>query len=85
MEEKYPWGSPDHKCRSTARARMTPARRISSRAPEMSPGRRLVEPSHAEVIKSAAMYLALRDLQARNGAQAITIACLGGIPIDVLG
>jgi len=31
------------------------------------------------------MYLAMRDLLARNGAQAITIACLGGIPIDVLG
>ncbi len=39
---------------------------------------RVVEPTGAEIEKSAAMYLAMRSLMAEHQAQAITINCLGG-------
>jgi len=51
----------------------------------ISKAKKIVEPSREEIVKSAAMYLAMKDLMVRRGAQAITIACLGGIPINVLG
>lgn len=51
----------------------------------LSTAKAIVEPSREEVVKSAAMYLAMRTLMIEHGAQAITIACLGGIPIGVLG
>ncbi len=47
--------------------------------------KRVIEPSRAEIIKSSRMYLAMRNLLQTEKAQAITVACLGGIPIDVLG
>jgi len=39
---------------------------------------KIVEPSHQEIEKSAAMYLAMRELMNQNKAQAIAINCLGG-------
>jgi hypothetical protein len=51
----------------------------------ISPAKKIVEPSREEIVKSARMYLAMKDLLIKERAQAITIHCLGGIPIDVLG
>jgi len=51
----------------------------------ISQAKKIVEPSREEIIKSAAMYLAMKKLMIAHGARAITIKCLGGIPIDVLG
>jgi hypothetical protein len=51
----------------------------------LSMAKKIVEPSRQEIIKSAAMYLAMKNLMIRHKAQAITIACLGGIPIGRLG
>jgi hypothetical protein len=45
----------------------------------------VIEPSRDEIIKSSRMFLAMRDLMRAHNAQAITVRCLGGIPIDVLG
>ncbi|RJP33207.1 MAG: hypothetical protein C4527_04685 [Candidatus Omnitrophota bacterium] len=39
--------------------------------------RKVVEPSEEEIIKSAAMYLALQNLLRKHGAQAVAIDCLG--------
>ncbi len=39
---------------------------------------RVIEPTRAEIEKSAAMYLAMRSLMDTHRAQAITINCLGG-------
>lgn len=47
--------------------------------------RKVIEPSREEVIKSARMYFAMASIMAAERAQAITIRCLGGIPIDVIG
>ncbi len=47
--------------------------------------RRIVEPNRAEIIKSARMYWAMKQLLAANQAQAIAVNCLGGIPIQTLG
>ena len=49
------------------------------------PAKKVVEPTKAEIVKSARMYLAMRKLLADRKAQAITIRCLGGIPIGTLG
>jgi hypothetical protein len=38
--------------------------------------RKVVEPSHEEIIKSGGMYLAMQDLMKQNQAQALTIDCL---------
>ena len=51
----------------------------------LSPAKKIVEPTREEIIKSAAMYLAIKKLMIDHGARAITIRCLGGIPIDTLG
>ena len=40
--------------------------------------RQVVEPTRAEIEKSAALYLAMRSLMDQHQAQAITINCLGG-------
>jgi len=45
----------------------------------------VVEPSRDEIVKSSRMHLAMRELMKAERAQAITIRCLGGIPIDILG
>lgn len=47
--------------------------------------KKIVQPSRDEIIKSARMYLAMKNIMAAEGAQAITINCLGGLPIDKLG
>ncbi|MBN1422007.1 MAG: hypothetical protein JXP34_24760, partial [Planctomycetes bacterium] len=47
--------------------------------------KQVIEPSREEIIKSAQMYFAMRDLMAKERAQAITIRCLGGIPIQTIG
>jgi hypothetical protein len=51
----------------------------------INPARRIVEPSRAEIVKSAKMYLAMKQLLADQRAQAIAVNCLGGIPIQILG
>lgn len=47
--------------------------------------KKVVEPSRDEIIKSSRTYLAMKKLLQQHRAQAITIQCLGGMPIDVLG
>jgi len=49
------------------------------------PADTIVEPSRAEIVKSAKMYLAMKQLMAEQRAQAIAVNCLGGIPIQILG
>ena len=51
----------------------------------LKPAKRVVEPSREEVVKSARMLIAMRKMLAEHRAQAITVNCLGGIPIGVLG
>lgn len=46
---------------------------------------KVVEPSREEIVKSAKMYVAMRQMLAQHQAHAITINCLGGIPIQILG
>ncbi len=50
-----------------------------------SQAKRIVEPTREEIVKSARMYLAMRETMRAERAQAITINCLGGLPIDKLG
>lgn len=47
--------------------------------------KRVLEPTREEIIKSARMFFAMKAIMAAERAQAITVRCLGGIPIDVLG
>jgi len=47
--------------------------------------KKVVEPSRAEIVKSARMYFAMKHIMAEERAQAITMRCLGGIPIGTLG
>ena len=51
----------------------------------LTPAQKIVEPTREEIIKSAAMYLALKKLMIQHAARAVTIRCLGGIPIETLG
>jgi hypothetical protein len=51
----------------------------------LSKAKKIVEPVRQEIIKSAAMYLAMKSLMIQHKSQAITIACLGGIPIERIG
>jgi len=50
-----------------------------------SEAKKVVEPPPAEILKAARTYLAMKKLMEEERAQAITIRCLGGMPIDVLG
>jgi len=43
------------------------------------------EPTREEIIKSCKTYFAMKKLMNEHGARALTMKCLGGIPIDVLG
>ena len=43
------------------------------------------EPSREEIIKSCKTYFAMKKLMKDHRARALTMKCLGGIPIDVLG
>jgi hypothetical protein len=51
----------------------------------IKPAKKIVEPSREEIVKSARMFLAMKNLMIQNKAQAITIHCLGGIPIAKIG
>lgn len=51
----------------------------------LSKAREIVEPSRDEIVKSCRTYLAMKELMLGNNAQAITVKCLGGIPIQTLG
>ncbi len=51
----------------------------------LRPAGKIVEPSRDEIVKSARMYLALKNLMIANNARALTIKCLGGIPIETIG
>ena len=51
----------------------------------IKPAKKIVEPSREEIIKSARMYLAMKKLMIEHNSRAITIHCLGGIPIDKIG
>ena len=47
--------------------------------------KKIVEPSRDEIIKSTKMYIAMQDMLAKHQAHAITVNCLGGMPIQTLG
>ena len=49
------------------------------------PAKKIVEPSREEIVKGASMYLALKRLMIQERAQAVTMRCLGGIPIGTIG
>ncbi len=51
----------------------------------LSQAKEIVEPTREEIIKSCKTYLAMKKLMLQHGAQAITVKCLGGIPIQTLG
>jgi len=51
----------------------------------ISQARKMVEPAAAEIVKSCQTYLAMKKVLLGQGAQAITVKCLGGIPIQTLG
>ena len=51
----------------------------------LSVAREIREPSRDEIVKSCKTYLAMRKLMRDNGARGLTMKCLGGVPIDVLG
>jgi hypothetical protein len=51
----------------------------------IKPAKKIVEPSREEIVKSARMYLAMKNLMIEHKARAITIHCLGGIPIEKIG
>jgi hypothetical protein len=51
----------------------------------MSQAREIVEPTPEEIVKSCKTYLAMKKLMIEHGAQAVTVKCLGGIPIQTLG
>jgi hypothetical protein len=51
----------------------------------ISQAREIVEPTTDEIIKSCKTYLAMKQLMLEHGARAITVKCLGGMPIQQLG
>ncbi len=51
----------------------------------LSKAEKIVEPSREEIIKSCKTYLAMKKIMLENNARAITVKCLGGIPIRELG
>ena len=51
----------------------------------LSQAKEIVEPSREEIVKSCKTYLAMKKAMLEHGAQAITVKCLGGIPIGTLG
>jgi hypothetical protein len=51
----------------------------------LSQARDIKEPTHEEIVKSCQTYLAMKKIMIEHGAQAITVKCLGGIPIQTLG
>lgn len=51
----------------------------------ISQAKEIVEPSEAEILKSCKTYLAMKKIMLDHGARALTVKCLGGIPIQTLG
>ena len=51
----------------------------------ISQAKEVLEPNEEEIVKSCKTYLAMKKLMLQHGARAITVKCLGGIPIDTLG
>ncbi len=51
----------------------------------LSKAKEIVEPTREEIVKSCKTYLAMKQLMLEHGARAITVKCLGGIPIATLG
>jgi hypothetical protein len=51
----------------------------------LSQAREIIEPTRQEIVKSCQTYLAMKKLMLQHGARAITVKCLGGIPIQTLG
>ena len=51
----------------------------------LSQAKEIVEPSREEIVKSCKTYLAMKKIMLDHNAQAITVKCLGGIPIGTLG
>ncbi|NQT15107.1 MAG: hypothetical protein HQ582_20285 [Planctomycetes bacterium] len=51
----------------------------------ISQAKEIVEPNREEIVKSCKTYLAMKKIMLEHGAQAITVKCLGGIPIGTLG
>jgi hypothetical protein len=51
----------------------------------ISQAEEIVEPTAQEIVKSCKTYLAMKQLMLKHGARAITVKCLGGIPIQQLG
>ena len=51
----------------------------------ISQAKEIIEPSQEELVKSCKTYLAMKKIMLEHGAQAITVKCLGGIPIGTLG
>ena len=63
----------------------TKAAQREAQAHWISQAQEIVEPSKEEIVKSCKTYLAMKKLITTHGAQAITVKCLGGIPIQTLG
>ena len=51
----------------------------------ISQAKEIIEPDTEEIVKSCKTYLAMKKIMLEHGAQAITVKCLGGIPIGTLG
>lgn len=51
----------------------------------ISKARETLEPTKEEIVKSCKTYLAMKKVLIEHDAQAITVKCLGGIPIQTLG
>jgi hypothetical protein len=51
----------------------------------ISQAKEIIEPTRAEIVKSCQTYLAMKKIMIEHGARAITVKCLGGIPIQSLG
>jgi len=51
----------------------------------VSQAKEIVEPTAEEIVKSCKTYLAMKKIMLAYDARAITVKCLGGIPIQTLG
>jgi hypothetical protein len=51
----------------------------------ISQAKEIVEPDRDEIVKSCKTYLAMKKVMLEHGSRAITVKCLGGIPIATLG
>jgi len=51
----------------------------------IKPAKEIWEPTREEIIKSCKTYFAMTKLMKEHGARTISMKCLGGVPIDILG